>query len=301
MYRYISNHIVPSHRIDGVFEKWWDTRFEVAMTSLKVRAPLLAVRQRLLRETELRTLEAKNQILWSREARYGGYFSTASSALLLAEQLKICQEQVLVEEAVLLKEQGDTHLALQKIEPVELVDFRFEVDTMSQKERKQLSERLLLATNWMHESRLKQGEEIVERYKAVIKLQVEWEDGYFFLAKYYDFLLSKLASGKISMPEQGESLYACQVVKNYALALRYGTKHIFQALPRLLTIWFEFGERAAKVRPQKQTRGASSSTSSSSRGQRAQEDAVKVDPNQNQPPPQTKHKICNNLNYSSQN
>jgi serine/threonine-protein kinase ATR len=255
------------------------------MTSLKMRAPLLAVRQRLLRESGLRTMEAQNQILWSQEARYGGYFSTASSALLLAEQLKTSQEQVLVEEAILLKEQGDIHLALQKIEPVELMqndlDKIIGISTLSPLERQQLSKRLLLATNWMHESRLKQGPEIIDRYKAVIELQDKWEDGYFYLAKYYDFLLSKLAAGKISVPEQGESTYACQVVSNYAKALRYGTKHIFQALPRLLTIWFEFGERAehatnteTKARSQKQSRG--SSTPSTSRGQRAQEDAVKV-------------------------
>lgn len=35
-------------------------------------------------------------------------------------------------------------------------------------------------------------------------------------------------------------------VENYCRALRNGTKHIYQMLPRMLTIWLDLGERVAE-------------------------------------------------------
>ena len=32
-------------------------------------------------------------------------------------------------------------------------------------------------------------------------------------------------------------------VKNYSLALRYGTKYIYRTMPRMLTIWLDMGAR----------------------------------------------------------
>lgn len=39
-----------------------------------------------------------------------------------------------------------------------------------------------------------------------------------------------------------------EAVENYCKALRYGTKHIYQMMPRLLTIWLDLGERVAEER-----------------------------------------------------
>lgn len=46
-----------------------------------------------------------------------------------------------------------------------------------------------------------------------------------------------------------------EVIRNYGLAVQYGHRHIFQSLPRLLTLWFDFGSHiksitgTQKVRP----------------------------------------------------
>ncbi len=32
-----------------------------------------------------------------------------------------------------------------------------------------------------------------------------------------------------------------EVIKAYGSALQYGHKHIYQAMPRMLTVWFEYG------------------------------------------------------------
>ena len=43
------------------------------------------------------------------------------------------------------------------------------------------------------------------------------------------------------------SSLACQAytVENYCKALQNGTKHIYQMLPRMLTLWLDLGERVA--------------------------------------------------------
>jgi len=35
--------------------------------------------------------------------------------------------------------------------------------------------------------------------------------------------------------------FLSQICKHYGLALMYGTKYIYQSLPRLLTIWLDYG------------------------------------------------------------
>ena len=37
-----------------------------------------------------------------------------------------------------------------------------------------------------------------------------------------------------------------EVIKNYGQAVQYGHRQIFQALPRLLTLWTGFGEEMAR-------------------------------------------------------
>ena len=40
--------------------------------------------------------------------------------------------------------------------------------------------------------------------------------------------------------DQSSQKYILEALKEYAEALRLGLKHVFQALPRFLTLWFEF-------------------------------------------------------------
>ena len=36
-------------------------------------------------------------------------------------------------------------------------------------------------------------------------------------------------------------------MRNYGLAVQYGHRHIFQSLPRLLTLWFDFGSHIKSI------------------------------------------------------
>jgi serine/threonine-protein kinase ATR len=91
-------------------------------------------------------------------------------------------------------------------------------------------------------------------------LQPKWEKGFFYLARYCDEVLVDarkrqednyelgprlvpLTSTSIS-PSNTERRWwtsAPDVLLFYAKGLHRGHKNLFQALPRLLTLWFEFG------------------------------------------------------------
>uniref|UniRef100_H3HC67 Serine/threonine-protein kinase ATR n=1 Tax=Phytophthora ramorum TaxID=164328 RepID=H3HC67_PHYRM len=174
-------------------------RYDAIATPLKYRDPILALRRVILHEADLRNEVSENWLLYAKLARKEGFIRTATSALMHAEAVD--NQYALIEKAKLLVSQDRMYEALQILEPVDIdastLDFDVEDPHLSAKN-------LLLATNWMQESGQRQGKKVIERYQAVIHFDPTWEKGYFFLAKYYEYLLS--------------------------------------SLPRLLTLWFEYGE-----------------------------------------------------------
>uniref|UniRef100_A0A1D1YBN2 Serine/threonine-protein kinase ATR n=1 Tax=Anthurium amnicola TaxID=1678845 RepID=A0A1D1YBN2_9ARAE len=125
---------------------------------------------------------------------------------------------------------------------------------------------VLLYTRWIHYTGQKQKEDVISLYSRVRELQPRWEKGYFFMAKYFDDLLMDarkrqednlhIHSGHGSLPSNSSGAaytlnpvteekpwwaYLPDVLLHYAKGLNRGHKNLFQALPRLLTLWFEFG------------------------------------------------------------
>lgn len=45
-----------------------------------------------------------------------------------------------------------------------------------------------------------------------------------------------------------------EVIRNYGLAVQYGHRHIFQSLPRLLTLWFDFGAHIKSIQATQKVR-----------------------------------------------
>lgn len=223
----------------------WEARYDSMPTSLKFRDPILALRRVLLQEANLRNEVSHYWLLQAKLARKEGYARTASSAVMHAEALD--NQYALLEKAKLMVSQDRMYEALQLLEPVDIdaskLDFNVEDPHFCAKN-------LLLATNWMQASGQRQGKKVIERYQAVIRFDPKWEKGYFFLAKYYEYLLSvSHPEATASMGEGGSILldevfrsHLINLMKNYVRALQHGTKFVFQSLPRLLTLWFEYGE-----------------------------------------------------------
>ncbi|XP_034681323.1 serine/threonine-protein kinase ATR isoform X6 [Vitis riparia] len=135
-------------------------------------------------------------------------------------------------------------------------------DTQTSNENRDIAKTLLLYSRWIHYTGQKQKEDVMSLYSRVRELQPRWEKGYFYMAKYCDEVLvdarkrqeenfepcpriipSKsaiVASTNLNSEKHWWS-YLPDVLLFYAKGLHRGHKNLFQALPRLLTLWFDFG------------------------------------------------------------
>ncbi|KAI9986699.1 hypothetical protein PInf_025654 [Phytophthora infestans] len=226
----------------------WNIRYDAMATQLKYRDPILALRRVILHEAGLRNEVSENWLVYARLTRKEGFIRTATSAVMHAQAMN--NQYVSIEKAKLLVSQDRMYEALQVLEPVDIDASTLDYDV---EDPHLCAKNLLLATNWMQKSGQRQGKKVIERYQAVIRFDPKWEKGYFFLAKYYEYLLNMshpdALNGSMSSDEAADLLldsvfhgYLISLMKNYVQALAHGTKFVFQSLPRLLTLWFDLSE-----------------------------------------------------------
>ncbi|KAG9415875.1 multidrug-resistance type transporter aminotriazole resistance [Aphanomyces cochlioides] len=215
----------------------WNRRNATMAPALKYQEPILALRRVMIEELQLdRGLLSENWLQYAKMARKEGLLRTAESAVMHAQALG--NRNAIIEQAKLMVERGKIYEALHVLEPIpvdisllkkKLTDNHFHAKT------------LLLATNYMQQSSQKQGQHVIERYKSVIEFDKNYAKGYFCMAKYYEVLLENDRREN----EEGSGdpyAYLPHVLQNYVLSLKGSDKYLFQSLPRLLTLWYEFGE-----------------------------------------------------------
>jgi len=118
------------------------------------------------------------------------------------------------------------------------------------------AKRLLQSTRWMIDGGLKAGTEVVRRFEIIHKLAPKWEKGFFQHAKFVHSMLESRANLLLQRLPFGHSIddeerLRCfmtdricqrnvkQAMQSYSQALSLDTKHVYQALPRLLSLWFD--------------------------------------------------------------
>jgi serine/threonine-protein kinase ATR len=232
-----------------------DGRMGITEPSLATRERLLAARRAVARVLGLQELEANTWVQQARLARAEGRIETARVALLQARSLGASSG--VLEAAQLLHSQGRVREALREIEPVaanaQALDHR--ASTMNAEEAKHEARRLLLATNWQLEAQCA-DRTVAARYRIAIKLGREWEAGYYHLGKYFDSVLKNLLDAVEAGDTQPELLqsrdkHTVLVVQHFSRALKTikgPANHVYEMLPRVLTLFFDYGaavERAA--------------------------------------------------------
>ncbi|XP_074312882.1 serine/threonine-protein kinase ATR isoform X2 [Silene latifolia] len=135
------------------------------------------------------------------------------------------------------------------------------LDTQPLNENQNIAKTLLLYSRWIHYTGQKQKEDVMSLYSRVRELQPKWEKGYFYVAKYCDEVLvdarkrqvenieantrkPTAAAAIVSINMNTEKpwwVYLPEALLFYAKGLHRGHNNLFQALPRLLTLWFDFG------------------------------------------------------------
>ncbi|PWW75517.1 hypothetical protein C7212DRAFT_358109 [Tuber magnatum] len=102
----------------------------------------------------------------------------------------------------------------------------------------------LLLARWLDGAGQTHSHEIVSKYCIAKDSHVRWEQGHYYLGRHYNKLYEvekALPPIKQTQPFlSGE--YAKLVCQNYLRALMFGTKYIFQTIPKLLTLWLTLGE-----------------------------------------------------------
>ncbi|KAK8184448.1 hypothetical protein BC567DRAFT_246964 [Phyllosticta citribraziliensis] len=92
-------------------------------------------------------------------------------------------------------------------------------------------------------------------YTTAVRLFPKWEKGHYYLGKYY----AKQSSAEMAQPEFRRSQafrageYKRLVIENYLRSVAYGTKHLYETVPKLLTLWLELATEVQTDQPSQRT------------------------------------------------
>ncbi|XP_062988227.1 serine/threonine-protein kinase ATR [Elgaria multicarinata webbii] len=219
----------------------WHARIEMTQNSYRAKEPILALRRALLSLTKRKDYSEQMGECWlqsARVARKAGHHQTAYNALLNAGESKL--SELYVERAKWLWSKGEAHqglIILQKGVDLCFPDSQVPSDTKSKLIHGQA---LLLVGRFMEETANFESNAVMKKYKDVTACLPEWENGHFYLAKYYDKVMPTVTENK--MEKQGDLIK--YIVIHFGRSLHFGNQFIYQSMPRMLSLWLDFGAKA---------------------------------------------------------
>ncbi|XP_065323146.1 serine/threonine-protein kinase atr-like [Gordionus sp. m RMFG-2023] len=190
-------------------------------------------------EAELQLHRGRLYLESAKLARKCGYLQTAQHFLLHTKDFNLPQYQI--ERAKWLARKGLRQQAIQALR--DCLDTHFpqqddqgDFPTLSYQRRRELCKTLTLLGNYTEEACHLDSPAILAYYERSIKVEPTLEHGYFHSARHYDKLYQR------SIPCSSIRAEAARrAVEFYSRALKRGTKYCHQALPRLLSVWLDYG------------------------------------------------------------
>ncbi|KAK2405514.1 Ataxia telangiectasia-mutated and RAD3 protein [Trifolium repens] len=266
------------HLDDPAFSKLvdnWESRLRITQSSIWAREPLLAFRRLIFGASGLGAQVGNCWLQYSKLCRLAGHYETANRAILEAqasgapnihmEKAKLLWSTRRSDGAIAVLQQSLLNMpievlgaaAISSITSLSLVPLNpppIVCESQAPNENRDIAKTLLLYSRWTHYTGQKQKEDVISLYTRVRELQSKWEKGYFYMAKYWDEVLCDARKRQEENVELGPRLvpsnlnnerswcsYLPEVLLFYAKGLHRGHKNLFRALPRLLTLWFDFG------------------------------------------------------------
>ncbi|KAK6580379.1 hypothetical protein PZA11_007401 [Diplocarpon coronariae] len=190
----------------------------------------------------------------ARLARKGNAIHQSFNAVLHASQLG--DQSAMIEHARLLWKEGHHRKAIQSLQGA-IADNafvshnkKFQATSFTGPDREKPDQQNLLTARahllnakWLDSAGQTQSLTLRTQYQLAAKTHVAWEKGHYYLGRHYNKLLE---SEKTLPPDrQNETLLTGEtaklVIENYLRALTYGTKYLYQTLPRILTLWLDLG------------------------------------------------------------
>jgi len=236
----------------GTLSRRWQERLQCCLLSYRYQDPILNLRRIILQLASAeRGLNVDSEVgqCWlqgARVARECGLLQTAQSSLLSAADF--CLPEFYLEKAQWLWDRGDYDRAQSCLEKAAEEIFpdrsgRFKsvpvsasVGEAEQAARLTCARMLLQLGRYWDETASCESNAIVQQLKEVTQVHPEWEDGFFYVATYYDKVMMAVAE----RPEK-RGCFIPQVVQFFGQSLQYGSQHIYQSMPRMLSLWLDYG------------------------------------------------------------
>ncbi|KAK7904072.1 hypothetical protein WMY93_016679 [Mugilogobius chulae] len=150
--------------------------------------------------------------------------------------------ELVTEKAKWLGSKGDVHQALIVLQKGVEQCFPEDQTLTDPRSLQTKGKAMLLVGHFMEETANFESNAIMKVYKDVTNLLPEWEDGNFYLAKYYDKVMPMVTDNKLE--KQGNLIR--YIVSYCGKALQFGNQYIYQAMPRMLSLWLDFGAKVCE-------------------------------------------------------
>lgn len=98
---------------------------------------------------------------------------------------------------------------------------------------------LLMYTKYSEENGSIDSETIRKNYLEVQKMRKNSEQAHFELAQFTDRLATSISENVSKREKFWE--FICEIVNYYATSLEHGCQYIYQSLPRMMSLWLDFG------------------------------------------------------------
>ncbi|KAK9366350.1 hypothetical protein V1509DRAFT_630088 [Lipomyces kononenkoae] len=184
-------------------------------------------------------------------ARKAGIYDQAYSFVLYAS--KHDSPSVVIEQSRIQWNEGLRRQALKKLETVVMPAASMpstsirDLDALpsishDQHKGHTRAKAVLLYAKWFDQANQGSWAKVSRRYEAVIGTCETFESGYYYLGRYY----VKILDSQKVLPAQQQNRsyitgeYHMKICESYCNALRNGVKHVYQILPKLVTIWLDF-------------------------------------------------------------
>lgn len=240
-------------------------RLAVIGTSLTDKQYLLNIRRAVMAQSKAAGLTedvAASWLLSAKLARKAGSLDAAYNAVL--RSLQLGNESARVEQARLLWAEDQHRKAIRQLESaISLNTFDASQDVIMSETTSMstthvadrlpehnplLAKAQLLLAKWLDKGGQTQAGAILTKYQIAVKSFPRWESGFYHLGKFYNKLLE---TEKALSPSKQSYTYlvgemAKLVIENYLRSMMFGAKHLFETLPKVLTLWLDFGVEASR-------------------------------------------------------
>ncbi|KAJ1308398.1 hypothetical protein OPQ81_004104 [Rhizoctonia solani] len=221
-----------------------DNRFKALLPTFRVQEPVLSMRRTAFNLFSGKVPQFRGEIgqAWltsSKIALKASHFQTAYSSILQAQRNEMAFS--FIQGCKLTKALGEPLRALQEI--THAVENPPQLDLTQPNspncDRRLMAKALLLRARWTHEADRYESNEVINRFSAASHMLEQWESPHFRLGQYYDDAFKNLDVRAQLSRGASMNMFTC---KYYVEAMKFGSKYIYQTMPRLLTIWADMAQ-----------------------------------------------------------